>query len=69
MSNTAKGKMDDIEARLIALEADMGTIVNTGGVASLGAILGDAWGDSIIVRLAQIQADITAIKAKTDLLP
>ncbi len=69
MANTAKGKLDEVEARLADVEALIGTLTNTGSTATLGAILGDPWGDSIITRLAQIQADITAIKAKTDLLP
>ena len=64
----------DTEIAAIKLETDqIGTIVNSAGTATLGAVLGDFVNVTLVSRLDTIDnfldTEIAAIKAVTDLLP
>lgn len=74
-----KTETDKISAEVIKTTAikvatdQVGTLVNTGGTASLSAIIGDVANSSIVARLSAIASyidtEVAAIKAKTDNLP
>ena len=47
------------------VETQLGTIVNTGGTATVGGILGDLANDSLVARLNDIGSDVNAITTET----
>ena len=60
------GLIADLDTLIDGIVGKIGTPLNTAGTATIAAMIGDPYGDSIIIRLAWIQAQLVAIKAKTD---
>jgi hypothetical protein len=66
-SSGVTDKDDEIDAIKVMTDK-IGTIVNTGGTATIGAILGDFANSALVTRVAAVKSDTAAIKAITDLL-
>jgi tetrahydromethanopterin S-methyltransferase subunit F len=66
-SSVVTDKDDEIDAIKVMTDK-VGTITNTGGTATIGAILGDFANSALVTRVAAVKTDTAAIKAKTDLI-